>query len=205
MANCGFYLLLFLSFHYFTPATSDPTVSASDFIKAACKTTRFYALCVTSLAPYSNTIQQSERQLVRAALTVALSKAQSTKLFVAKFSNSTGLKPRESQALKDCKDNMVDSFDQLSQSMQELARLNNQVTSRDFRWHMSNVQTWVSAALTDDSTCLDGFSGSYMSGKVKVPITRRVVYVAQVTSNALALINRFAATGHRSGPTSNAP
>ncbi|CAF2380530.1 unnamed protein product [Brassica napus] len=34
-------------------------------------------------------------------------------------------------------------------------------------WKMSNVQTWVSAALTDETTCLDGFSGRAMEGKVK--------------------------------------
>lgn len=41
--------------------------------------------------------------------------------------------------------------------------------------------------------CLDGFDGRFMDGNVKAAIRRRVTNVAQVTSNALALVNRFAA------------
>ncbi|CAM8876795.1 unnamed protein product [Rhodiola kirilowii] len=57
---------------------------------------------------------------------------------------------------------------------------------------MSNVQTWVSAALTDETTCVDAFAEPGMEGKVKAAIKRNIIRVAQVTSNALALVNRFA-------------
>ena len=39
---------------------------------------------------------------------------------------------------------------------------------------------------------LDGFSGHLMDGNVKAAIKRRFTIVAQVTSNALALVNHFA-------------
>ncbi|KAJ6415344.1 hypothetical protein OIU84_004186 [Salix udensis] len=82
---------------------------------------------------------------------------------------------------------MGDSVDRLSQSVRELGHTGRAV-GRDFLWHMSNVQTWVSAALTDESTCLDGFAGHLMDGNVKAAIKRRITNVAQVTSNALALL-----------------
>ena len=106
------------------------------------------------------------------------------------------MKPREYQALRDCVDNMGDTVDQLTRSIRELGRT-GQAAGQNFMWHMSNVQTWVSAALTDENTCVDGFAGHVMDGNVKAAIRRRVVSVAQVTSNALALVNRFAAR-HRS-------
>ncbi|KAF6174677.1 hypothetical protein GIB67_008732 [Kingdonia uniflora] len=102
-----------------------------------------------------------------------------------------GLKKKESQVVKDCLDNMGDSVDQLSKSILELGNMRNG-NSASFLWHMSNVQTWVSAALTDESTCVDGFADHALDGKVKAAIRGRVVYVAQVTSNALALVNNFA-------------
>lgn len=83
-------------------------------------------------------------------------------------------------------------MDRLSQSVKELGRAGHAVAGEDFMWKMSNVQTWVSAALTDETTCLDGFSGRAMEGKVKKLIRLKVVHVAQVTSNALALVNHFA-------------
>jgi pectinesterase inhibitor-like protein len=56
---------------------------------------------------------------------------------------------------------------------------------------LSNVQTWVSAALTDANTCLDSISHD-AGPTVRAAVRKRVVYVAQVTSNALALVNRLA-------------
>lgn len=94
--------------------------------------------------------------------------------------------------MKDCIENMGDGVDRLSQSVRELGHVGRAV-GQDFTWHMSSVQTWVSAALTDENTCLDDFDGRFMDGNVKAAIRRRVTNVAQVTSNALALVNRFAA------------
>jgi pectinesterase inhibitor-like protein len=110
---------------------------------------------------------------------------------VKKISKARGIKPREYSAIQDCIENMGDSLDSLSQSVRELVSIGHAV-GEDFVWHMSNVQTWVSAALTDDNTCLDGFAGPSMNGNVKAAIKNRVVNLTQVTSNALALVNRFA-------------
>lgn len=101
-------------------------------------------------------------------------------------------KRREYLAIKDCNEVLSNSVDRLAQSVKELGRAGHAVASEDFMWKMSNVQTWVSAALTDETTCLDGFSGRAMEGKVKRLIRFKVVHVAQVTSNALALVNQFA-------------
>ena len=67
----------------------------------------------------------------------------------------------------------------------------NRVRVQDFAWHMSNVQTWVSAAVTYENTCIDGFSGPLLEGRVKAAVKRRVFTVVQVTTNALALVNQF--------------
>lgn len=101
---------------------------------------------------------------------------------------------RELEAVMDCVDTMGDSVDQLSSSIKELGHMMGAHTNgEDFLWHMSNVQTWVSAALTNENTCVDGLSGQLLKGgKVKGAIRMRVNNVAQVTSNALALVNHFA-------------
>jgi pectinesterase inhibitor-like protein len=57
---------------------------------------------------------------------------------------------------------------------------------------IDDVQTWVSAALTDESTCSDGFAGNAMNGNLKTAVRGRIVNIAQLTSNALALINNYA-------------
>nr|GMC49620.1 21 kDa protein-like [Ipomoea batatas]GMC61907.1 21 kDa protein-like [Ipomoea batatas] len=182
-----------LSIFYFsgTAESAAAATVATSFIKTSCKATTYPDLCVTSLAAYGPTIKKSPQQLVQTALSVSLDRAQSTKGFVDKLCKFKGLKRREYGALKDCLDEMSDSVDRLSKSVRELKNM-GRARSQDFQWHISNAQTWISAALTDENTCTDGFAGRALNGKIKASIRARVTNVAQVTSNALALINQFA-------------
>ncbi|KHN20399.1 21 kDa protein [Glycine soja] len=58
---------------------------------------------------------------------------------------------------------------------------------------MGDLNTWISAALTDEVTCLDGFEGS-KGTNVKL-LQNRVQNASYITSNALALINKLATEG----------
>lgn len=168
-------------------AISTPT----NFIKTSCSITQYPTLCYESLSIYASTIQQDPYQLVQTALSISLNKTQSTKAFVTKCKNFRNLKPREYAALHDCVEEISDSVDRLTRSLKELKLCN--VKGEDFTWHISNVETWVSSALTDESTCSDGFAGKALDGKIKSSIRGRMVNVAQVTSIALSLINHYAA------------
>lgn len=190
----GFFSLAIFFHLYFTgfaeSATTKPPTSPTNLIKSSCKTTRYPDVCIQSLAGYSRTIH-SEHQLAQTALTVSLSRARSTVQYVAILTKARGIKHREYLAVKDCIENMRDSVGRLSQSITELGHM-GRPAGQAFTWHMSNVQTWVSAALTDENTCMDGFAGRHLDGNIKAAIRRRVNNVAQVTSNALALVNHFA-------------
>ncbi|CAI9755365.1 unnamed protein product [Fraxinus pennsylvanica] len=201
MAKLSIYFLLLLSSHYMLViANSDPT----NFIKTSCRATLYPALCIQCLSTYASTIRQSELQLAQVALAVSLSRARSASNFISKLAKRRGRKQRGYQATKDCIEIMGDTVYQLNRSIKELGRMRRRFTGQDFAWHVSNVQTWVSAALTNENTCLDGFSGPAMNGNAKAAIRKRVLNVAQVTSNALALVNRFA-DRHRGEETTNLP
>ncbi|XP_072975105.1 pectinesterase inhibitor 9-like [Typha angustifolia] len=59
------------------------------------------------------------------------------------------------QAVADCEDCFEEAVGELRDSVEELTRLEEET----FGWQMSNVETWVSAALTNQVTCLDGLEG----------------------------------------------
>ncbi|KAF8032862.1 hypothetical protein BT93_D1675 [Corymbia citriodora subsp. variegata] len=191
-----FFLLLSLAT---TPSQSfvpnRPKPAPTSFIVSSCRATRYPALCVHCLAAYGRAIQRSDHHLAQAALIVSLARARSTASFISRLSQARRIKLRELRAVRDCVENLGDSVDRLTDSVRELGR-SGRDAGQNFAWHMSNVETWVSAALTDENTCVDGFAGRVMDGGVKAAVRRRVVDVAQVTSNALALVNRFA-SGHR--------
>ncbi|KAF8012923.1 hypothetical protein BT93_I0937 [Corymbia citriodora subsp. variegata] len=194
MAGLALFLISSLSIYsYFISAAAAPasTSTYTNFVKSSCSAVQYPALCVQSLAVYASTIKQSPRQLAQTALAVSLARANSTRDFVARATKFRGLKAREYAAIKDCLEEMDDGLDQLAKSGKELKRAAAS-KGQDFRWHMSNVQTWVSAVLTDTSTCLDGYASAALDGRLKTSIRSRVLNVEQVTSNALALINRYA-------------
>ncbi|MCA2150962.1 plant invertase/pectin methylesterase inhibitor family protein, partial [Citrobacter portucalensis] len=190
--------LLLLSVLYFTTtamAAAPATEHSGDttFIKTSCKSTSYPALCVRSLSAYADAIQQNPRQLVLTALSVSLSRAESAKSFVMELKKLKNLKNREIEAIADCLEEMGDTVYGLSKSIKEMKHL-GQAKDQEFLWHMSNVETWVSAALTDENTCVDGFASKALNGNIKDSIKSEIINVAKVTSNALALINNFAAS-----------
>ncbi|KAJ4955955.1 hypothetical protein NE237_012738 [Protea cynaroides] len=188
--------LLLLCFVCFAGTVKSVAVGKSSsslgYIKTSCSTTLYPKLCMQSLSVYANKIKGNPQHLAEAALSVSINKAESASVYVSMMTRVKGLKGRESQAVKDCLDNMKDTVDRLSRSMKEMGQTGRSTSQSDFSWHMSNVQTWVSAALTDENTCVDGFAGHSMDGNVKTAIRARISDVAHFTSNALALINRYA-------------
>lgn len=106
--------------------------------------------------------------------------------------NSASLTPKEAAALSDCVEEIGDSIYELQRSIKEM----NGGGSSNFGLQMSNIQTWVSSALTNEDTCMDGFSveGKNGGGNVKSKVRRHIVRVAHMTSNALALINNYASS-----------
>ncbi|MCD9646118.1 hypothetical protein HAX54_035670 [Datura stramonium] len=165
--------------------------NTSDFIKTSCEKTLYPKLCIETLSPYSNSIQTSPMELANSALTVSLKGAKSTTSKISKMSKEESLGPAETHALTDCVENMEDSVDELQKSLLEMKNLNGP----DFEEKMGNVMTWVSAALTDEDTCMDGFQENpAMNQKVKATIRSYILNVAQLTSNALALTKNLSSS-----------
>eukprot|EP01018_Ginkgo_biloba_P036987 Gb_28157 [translate_table: standard] len=165
-----------------------------DFIKAECNFTTYPEICVSSLSSYADSLKAKQSELVKVAVKVSLLKASNTSALVAGLRKKKGLKKTERAALQDCVETFGDTLDQLKESLAELKHLR----SKTFQWQMSNVQTWLSAALTNEDTCLDGLQN--VKGHVKVLVKGKVHNLCKLISNALALVNRFATTGGRGIP-----
>uniref|UniRef100_A0A5B7C997 Pectinesterase inhibitor domain-containing protein n=1 Tax=Davidia involucrata TaxID=16924 RepID=A0A5B7C997_DAVIN len=186
---------LFLSFLYISNIVVAEPIPATmtKFIESSCSVTQHPAVCVRSLSLHAASIQNNPVQLAKTALTTSLAKAESTKAFMLKLTNRNlrGLKANELVAIKTCLDKMGDTVARLSQSVREIDLM---ATARgdDLSWHGSNLKTWGSAALSNEHTCVDGFEGQALDGKIKASIQAQVLNVAQLTSNAVTLVQRFA-------------
>ncbi|KAK8945733.1 hypothetical protein KSP40_PGU019027 [Platanthera guangdongensis] len=164
------------------------------FIRSSCKVTQYPNLCEKSLCDFKPALQRrSPRQLAHAALTVTSQRAVRVSNFVRRVSADAG---KSSPArgshygggVRDCVETLGESVDRLRLSVKEMERM-GRYRSRSFRWHLSNVQTWVSAAITDQTTCIDSLAEDKSAAGPQ--IRSQIVYVNHLASNALALINRL--------------
>ncbi|KAK8550359.1 hypothetical protein V6N13_118877 [Hibiscus sabdariffa] len=170
-----FFLLTILLFLSSSPAAVKSKPGASnDLVRSSCVHASYPSLCFRTLSSYSGPAD-TPRDLAQAAVKVSLSRARKV----------AGKSKREGAALSDCVEQISDSVDELSKTLGELKHLRGETLG----FQLSNAQTWVSAALTNEDTCLDGFKG--VEGKVKSEVKRKMSNVAKVTSNALYMINRL--------------
>jgi len=183
-----------------TVASPDPAFSQSsgtDYIRSSCGATLYPEICYTSLSRYASAVKQSPSRLARVAIGVSLSRARRLAAYVSNLTRHEdfGGDHRATAALHDCLSNMGDAVYEMSGSLKQMRKVGAAgLSAESFQFQMSNVQTWMSAALTDEETCTDGFE-DVADGAVKTEVCNRVADAKKFTSNALALVNTFAAAG----------
>ncbi|KAJ4712835.1 21 kDa protein-like [Melia azedarach] len=92
--------------------------------------------------------------------------------------------------MRDCVEELGASVDELQTSIADMGSGGG----KDFGLRMSDIQTWVSAAVTGEDTCMNGFSGI----NVKATVRTHILNIAHIRSNALALVNSYAANQNMS-------
>jgi pectinesterase inhibitor-like protein len=169
--------------------TKNSSETYTNYLKKACNSTLYPQLCFESLSSYTSTIKTNDLKLSTKALTVTLKAASNTSKLVTSLSKGGNLSMTEAGIIKDCIDEMGDSIDMLKQSLKALGSLNG--TSDHVQFQISNIKTWMSAALTDETTCTDGIAERKISDEVMRKIRKTIVNIRMLTSNALALLNKL--------------
>ncbi|KAL7597024.1 21 kDa protein [Lactuca sativa] len=166
-----------------------PIKSNTIFLYKSCNKTLYPQLCYVYLSPYLSRIGTSPRLLAQTALAATLSATRSTSRNLTTYSRTHKITKRESGALKDCLEEISDSAYELHISMVEMGKVRS---GSDFLFNMNSIETWVSAALTDDDTCTDGFSAKSMNGELKNVVRKQVLNIAHLASIALSFVNNYA-------------
>ncbi|XP_020597346.1 pectinesterase inhibitor 9-like [Phalaenopsis equestris] len=189
IANRFFFFPLFL---LLSTAAATSNNNSSDFIRRSCSITLYPRLCYASLAPYATAVQQNPAKLATAAATVSLAKIHDASLLAATLQPSCA--GRLGAAMRDCVKVLGTAADLTKQSAAEMGKVGEATRtggSGGMAWEVSNAQTWMSAAMTNEETCIDGFDGVSAVRGAKV-MADRVGGVKKYTSNALALLNVLA-------------
>ncbi|KAJ0249695.1 putative pectinesterase/pectinesterase inhibitor 28 [Hirschfeldia incana] len=163
---------------------SDTQITSSvKAVKDVCAPTDFKKTCEDSLKKNGNNTTDPV-ELVKAAfsatmkqITAAAKKSQ-TMMELQKD-------PRTKMALDQCKELMDYALGELSNSFEELGK---------FEFHLLdealiNLRIWLSAAISHEETCLEGFEGT--QGNAGETMKRALKTAIELTRNGLAIISEM--------------
>ncbi|KAM0947655.1 putative pectinesterase [Dioscorea sansibarensis] len=164
-----------------------------DYLKEVCSVTRYKSLCVQSLSHFSSPASHTPSGWARAAVSITLAETERAGQYLVKLKTGGGgarIRGRARVALSDCVECFSDAVYLLHSALAEMRSLERGT----FASQISNVETWLSAALTNQNTCIDGFQEFKVGPQVRM-IKSKVLNTTHFTSNALALVNKLASSG----------
>ncbi|XP_076954182.1 putative pectinesterase/pectinesterase inhibitor 22 [Bidens hawaiensis] len=132
-----------------------------------------------------SSVNQKPESILRAALKATL---KETQLAMQTFTRFTSLSSssREQMATEDCKELLDFSVSELAWSVAEMKEIRS--GSQNPHYH-GNLKAWLSAALSNQDTCLEGFEGTdrHLESFIRGSLTQ----VTQLISNVLALYTQL--------------
>ncbi|KAM0836259.1 hypothetical protein ACQ4PT_062409 [Festuca glaucescens] len=176
------------------PAPSGAAAGNTSFVRAWCAGTEYPALCEATLFPYAAAVGTSPARLAWAALNATLAGAQGATKAMKAMAAGGHLAPVAAEAAGDCVSMLGDAVDMLRQSVEAMAEQAEEEegqATQQAKFRVDSVRTWASAALTDDSMCMEGFKGE--AAGVREAVRGHVVGPAHLTANALGIVNAMAA------------
>ncbi|GLJ09568.1 hypothetical protein SUGI_0112020 [Cryptomeria japonica] len=159
--------------------------STSNAVKEACSSTLHPELCVSSLLSFRGLSSQAgSMEIVNAAVSVGVLAVEKV-IAHARSLYSPDLDFRQRGALQDCMEMFDDTLDQLNATLSNL----HNTSFWSMPKHAAELQTLLSAAITNQYTCLEGFQ--LCKGNLKHILNGPLSYVSNLVSNSLAMVGHF--------------
>ncbi|XP_021283264.1 putative pectinesterase/pectinesterase inhibitor 22 [Herrania umbratica] len=188
LANLLLILLMLPSFEAITDATpsTEQNLTTQPLIIQACIGVDNHDLCLSNIqAELQSLGPQTPSSVLHAALRASLNEARQAIETMTKF---TGLSVsyREQIAIEDCQELLDFSVSELAWSLAEMKKIRDGDRNAQYE---GNLKAWLSAALSNQDTCLEGFEGtdhhleSFIRGSLK--------QVTQLIGNVLAMYTQL--------------
>ncbi|XP_010556724.1 PREDICTED: pectinesterase-like [Tarenaya hassleriana] len=162
----------------------------SRLVRTACERTRFKDLCFSPLSSLPPGNSSSVPELIAATVNETISEVMISSSNCSGLQRRLGpdLSPRDSRALEDCLELLGDTAGDLDDA---LADLHSPSAAREFY----DLQTLLSAAMTNQYTCLDGFAFNERNRKYRVrdSIKDSLFNISRHVSNSLAMLQEIPA------------
>ncbi|KAH9713888.1 Pectinesterase/pectinesterase inhibitor 3 [Citrus sinensis] len=171
-------------------------------LKSSCSSTRYPDLCFSAIAavPEASKKVTSQKDVIEMSLNITTTAVEHNYFGIQKLLKRTNLTKREKVALHDCLETIDETLDELHKAVEDLEEYPNK---KSLSQHADDLKTLMSAAMTNQGTCLDGFSHDDANKHVRDALSDGQVHVEKMCSNALAMIKNMTDTDMMIMRTSN--
>ncbi|KAJ6942736.1 hypothetical protein NC652_008518 [Populus alba x Populus x berolinensis] len=162
-------------------------------LKSSCSSTLYPELCYSAVAtvPGATSNLASQKDVIELSINLTIKAVQHNFFTVEKLVATKKLTKREKTALHDCLEIIDETLDELHEA---LVDLNEYPNNKSLKKHADDLKTLLSSAITNQETCLDGFSHDEADKKVRKALLKGQAHVEKMCSNVLAMIKNMTDT-----------
>lgn len=170
-----------------SPAAPPSELTPSASLKAVCSVTQYPDSCFSSISAAETANATDPEQLFKLSLAVAMRELQKLPSYVAQLASKANTGDAQGKAaLAVCAGVFEDAIDRLNDSISSLEVGTGAIVSSS---KINDMKTWLSAAITDQETCLDSLReiNSTLVNDVRAAMENSTEFV----SNSLAIVTRI--------------
>ncbi|XP_054782847.1 pectinesterase-like [Prosopis cineraria] len=158
-----------------------PFTRSHAVVKVSCSSALYPELCFSAIAAEPGFTEKvsSHKDVIQLSLNITIRAVQNNSVSLKKLQTRADLTKRAQTALEDCLKIIDHTLYALRGSISYL---------NDSSYHADDLKTLVSSAITDQETCLDGFSHDDKDRNVREGLGDGHLNVERMSSNALAMI-----------------
>ncbi|OIW17544.1 hypothetical protein TanjilG_22656 [Lupinus angustifolius] len=164
-------------------------------IKSACSSTLYPELCFSTITSEPSSVTNkvsTHKDVILLSLNISTGTVERNYFTIKKLINQKGRSKREKVALHDCLETIDESLDELKKAIDELK--DYPTSKKSLFQHADDLKTLLSSAITNQETCLDGFSHDEACKRTRKNVEGGQVHVERLCSNALAMVKNLTDT-----------
>ncbi|XP_004137577.1 pectinesterase 3 [Cucumis sativus] len=175
-------LIVGVYIHNSTPDNKSSSNNAAHTISIVCNVTRYPNSCFTSIFSLNSSPQPDPELILNLSLQVSLNELSN----MSRWLKSVGGEGDggAAAALKDCQSQIEDAISQVNDSVAEMRGGSGEKTLTESK--IGNIQTWMSSAMTNEESCLEGVEE--MDATSFEEVKRRMKKSIEYVSNSLAIV-----------------
>ncbi|KAF3451952.1 hypothetical protein FNV43_RR08048 [Rhamnella rubrinervis] len=140
---------------------------------------------------WRHTQSYKPKDVIELSLNITTTAVEHNFFTIKKLLKRKKLTKREKGALHDCLENIDETLDELHEAVEDLEEY---PTKKSLIQHADDLKTLISSAITNQETCLDGFSHDGADKEVRKVLIAGQLHVEHMCSNALAMIKNMTDT-----------